>query len=78
MQDVLQILDNEIKFMKMRKILLFIPMLLLLFSSCEKGVDTSYSIFDDTVIKEKNEFDIWLDKYFVKPYNIREIGRAHV
>ena len=56
----------------MKRILILLSVFLLL-SSCEDEIDKSYSIFDDTVIKEKNDFDIWLDKYFVKPYNIRVV-----
>lgn len=44
-----------------------------LLCSCEEGIDKDNSIFDDTVIKEQNEFDKWLDRYYVKPYNIRVI-----
>ncbi|MBD8388070.1 putative zinc-binding metallopeptidase [Dysgonomonas sp. BGC7] len=59
----------------MKKIFIFLPILLLAlsFSSCGDDLDTSYSIFDDSIIKEKNEFDIWLDRYYVKPYNIKVI-----
>ncbi len=59
----------------MKKIFIFLPILFLAlsFSSCGDDLDTSYSIFDDTVIKEKNEFDKWLDRYYVKPYNIKVI-----
>ncbi|MBB4037394.1 substrate import-associated zinc metallohydrolase lipoprotein [Dysgonomonas hofstadii] len=59
----------------MKKIFIFLQILLftLSFSSCGDELDTSYSIFDDNVIKEQNEFDEWLDRYYVKPYNIRVI-----
>jgi len=58
----------------MKKILLFLPILVLIFSACkDENPDLDNSIFDDTVIKEKNKFDKWLDDYFVKPYNIRVI-----
>ena len=46
---------------------------MLVVSACSDDLDTKNSIFDETVIKEKNSFDIWLDKYYVKPYNIRVI-----
>lgn len=59
----------------MKKIFIFLPILLfaISFSSCGDDLDTSYSIFDDSIIKEKNEFDKWLDKYYVKPYNVKVI-----
>lgn len=58
----------------MKKIFIFLSMaLLLVSSSCNDDLDRSYSIFDDSVIKEKNEFDKWLERYYVKPYNIRVI-----
>lgn len=58
----------------MKKILLLLPVLVLLFSTCASDdLDTNNSVFSDSVIKENNKFDDWLDKYFVKPYNIRVI-----
>ncbi len=57
----------------MKKLLISLSILLLFISSCKDDLNTDYSIFDDTVIKEKNEFDKWLDKYYVKPYNIRVV-----
>jgi len=59
----------------MKKILLILSLFTILFTSCDRGdsIDTETSIFDDSVVKEKNQFDRWLDAYFVKPYNIRVI-----
>ncbi|MDH6309832.1 substrate import-associated zinc metallohydrolase lipoprotein [Dysgonomonas sp. PFB1-18] len=59
----------------MKKLFIFlsISFLTLSFFSCGDDLDTSYSIFDDSLIQEKTEFDKWLDKYYVKPYNIRVI-----
>lgn len=59
----------------MKKIKIFLAIICLSFPffSCDDDLDKSYSIFDDTVIKEKNDFDKWLDKYYVKPYNIRVV-----
>lgn len=46
---------------------------MLSFVSCGEELDDSYSIFDDELNKEKNDFDKWLDRYYVQPYNIRVI-----
>lgn len=45
----------------------------MLVSCKDDEVDQGYSIFDDSIIKEQNEFDNWLDQYYVKSYNIRVI-----
>lgn len=52
---------------------LILTMFTMLFVACSDSLDKSYSVFDDTLNKEQNEFDEWLDLYYVKPYNIRVI-----
>lgn len=56
----------------MKKILYFLLLSLFLMPACTEKLDEE-SIFDVSVIKEKNEFDKWLDQYYVKPYNIRVV-----
>ncbi|MDR0824417.1 MAG: putative zinc-binding metallopeptidase [Prevotella sp.] len=57
----------------MKKLFIYLPILFLVISlaSCGEDLDTENSVFDDSLIKEKTDFDRWLDKYYVKPYNIQ-------
>lgn len=51
----------------------FIPAILIAvctMAACRKDEPSPTSILVDTV-EEKTEFDLWLDRNFVKPYNIR-------
>lgn len=38
--------------------------------SCEKDLPSGKSILVDPVV-EKTEFDLWLDRHYIEPYNIR-------
>lgn len=54
----------------MTRIIILALSALFLFSSCQKDELKEESIFKDNPI-EKTEFDKWLDRNYVKPYNIR-------
>lgn len=57
--------------MKQIKYLTLIAAVLAVLSSCYKDEpDRSQSIYDDTDIPERGEFDMWLMKNFTFPYNI--------
>ena len=48
----------------------------LTFSSCQEDELNSQSIFDTSdVVAQQNDFDIWLQKNFTAPYNIRVMYR---
>ena len=49
---------------------LFVAAAALLLTSCFKDEPDSKSIFDGMEDKEKTEFDLWLDRHYVEPYNI--------
>lgn len=50
-----------------------LPVALLSCNNDDNEVDTSYSVFDDTNVEgeEPNEFDNWLLKNYIYPYNIQ-------
>lgn len=62
----------------MKKYILAVSMAVvsLTFSSCQEDELNSQSIFDTSdVVAQQNDFDIWLQKNFTAPYNIRVIYR---
>ncbi len=62
----------------MKRLIIFFPIIFLaiILASCnDDDIDTKNSIFDDSIIQERNEFDKWLQQYFVNPYNIEVLYR---
>lgn len=41
-----------------------------MFVSCQEDSLNSTSIFDDDLVTEKNELDIWIEKNYLYPYNL--------
>lgn len=41
-----------------------------IFVSCQEDDLNSTSIFDDGLVTEKNELDIWIEKNYLNPYNL--------
>lgn len=41
-----------------------------MFVSCQEDSLNSTSIFDDGLVTEKNELDIWIEKNYLYPYNV--------
>lgn len=59
--------------MKKRQILI-LTLLALFFVACsDDGIDKNSSVFDNSLNKTQNEFDRWLDRNYLKPYNIKVI-----
>ena len=57
----------------MKKLLLKSLGLLLLLAaavSCQKDEPSGKSIFDDSEQEVKTEFDLWLERHYVEPYNV--------
>lgn len=56
----------------MRKTFVYILMLCLAgtFTACGEDALSDVSIFDDSLVAEKNELDIWLEKNYLNPYNL--------
>jgi substrate import-associated zinc metallohydrolase lipoprotein len=55
-----------------RKLYMILFVLTAVFSaSCEKDEPSDKSIFDDTEVEAPTAFDLWLQRNYVEPYNIR-------